>query len=519
MAEAPQHSSSIRATAPPVVAPLPELPAAEGAEPYRPLSLLAVAGFLLAALYAVWVTVGGLALFAQFHATLLKMLLVLVPLGGVLLALMVGIRAPLGIAAFTGKALVGTATVVGLGSLIAYSGTNPWLLPELMWFEVLAAILICWVARARIQASENTLSGQALAGWGLSLGLFFGIGYSVYLGANLLAVRWQARACAEDFLTQLQKGDQMQAFLLSLPPGSRPATQSNLRETIEIKYNTPSAGAPNGAFSGFCRTDLVRTVMLNGADGTFEPGSVNWDHEKEAYHVGMKYKISGPAGTYDAQLVALGMATAGSGRRQWHIDMNQSALNFKPPSTDEGFALLISGREASTFATNWLKKLISRSLDDAYLDTVAPDEREKQSKDRNGKTYLQGRQAFAKGLVLDDKDLWPKPKKDTPIEDMVQNMFKIFAGTLTAYNPAVEVPIANVPTLIVKGDQAMVTVVGYIVFRDTSGPRYSMECEIDVETPISDSPVESKMRIRTIRLARCRSVAKAAPNARGGMGQ
>ncbi len=148
----------------------------------------------------------------------------------------------------------------------------------------------------RIQASENTLSGLELSRWGMRISLFFGLVYSVYLAANIVAVRWQARACADEFIAELKKGDQMQAFLRTLPPGSRPGNESNLRETIEIKYNTPAATSPNGAYSEFCRSDLVRTIILNGAEGTLEPGSVNWEHTKEAYHVGMKYKVSGPTG-------------------------------------------------------------------------------------------------------------------------------------------------------------------------------------------------------------------------------
>ena len=64
------------------------LPAAESAEPYRPLSLLAVAGFSLAVLYAVAVTLGGLAVFATRHPTAAKVLLVLAPMVGVVTAVL-----------------------------------------------------------------------------------------------------------------------------------------------------------------------------------------------------------------------------------------------------------------------------------------------------------------------------------------------------------------------------------------------------------------------------------------------
>ena len=63
-------------------------PVRRGAEPYRPLSLLAVAGFSLAVLYAASVTVGGLALFATRHLTAAILLLVLAPAAGALTAVL-----------------------------------------------------------------------------------------------------------------------------------------------------------------------------------------------------------------------------------------------------------------------------------------------------------------------------------------------------------------------------------------------------------------------------------------------
>ena len=64
--------------------PLPGLPAASGAESYRPLSLLAMAGFGLAVFYAVAVTAGGLAVFAGRRPRAFVVLLVLAPLRAVL---------------------------------------------------------------------------------------------------------------------------------------------------------------------------------------------------------------------------------------------------------------------------------------------------------------------------------------------------------------------------------------------------------------------------------------------------
>jgi hypothetical protein len=529
MAEAPQHSStSIRDSVQPEVGPLPELPVGEGAEPYRPVSLLAVAGFLLAVFYAVWVTLGGLAVFAQHHATLLKLLLVLVPLGAILGAAMAGLREPSQIAAFTGKVVACAAVIVGLGSLAAYSGSNPWLLPDFMWGVLLAAALVCWVARARIQASENTLSGLPLTSWGLWLTLSFGLVYSGYLAANIIAVRTQARACAEDFLEQLKKGDQIQAFIRTLPVGGRPAAGRDLRETIELQYNTPAPGSRDtGFFSIFCRNDLVRMVMLGGEETKIEPGSVEWDFGKEAYQVGMNYKVSGPAGSYDARVTAVGTATAGGGRRQWRIDQGLTSLYVKEPSSEVGKALLVSGGVAQAFAREWGAKVRAGDLDEAYLWTLAGEERNKQRAGRfysfssvgglaglapvvlrtkDSKAYLEGRQAFANATFLEGKDLWV-PSRELK-QQLVEDVRKIFAGTLSVPFEF-EVPVVNVPILEVKGKRALVRVACRIMMRAHTGSGgYSVEGEIVVDAPHSSTtPSMLDVRVVSMRLVRARTMA------------
>jgi hypothetical protein len=536
MAEAPQHSStSIRDSAQPAVGPLPGLPVGEGAEPYRPLSLLAVAGFLLAVFYAVWVTLGGLAVFAQHHATLLKLLLVLVPLGAILGAAMAGLREPSQIAAFTGKVVACGAVIVGLGSLAAYSTSNPWLLPQAMWGELLAAALVCWVARKLILVSENTLGGLSLTSWGLWLCVSFGLAYSAYFAANDIAVKIQARACAKDFLEQLKKGDQIQAFIRTLPVGGRPQAAGDLGNIIELQYNSPAPGSRDtGMFSIFCRNDLVRMVILGGEATTCELGSVDWEFGKEAYEVRMTYKVIGPAGTFPAHVTAVGTATAGSGRRQWRIELGQTGLSVMEPSTDEGKALLVTGAVAQAFAREWGVKIRAGDLDEAYLWTLAGEERNRQRAGRfysfssvgglaglapvvlrtkDSKAYLEGRQAFANATFLEGKDLWvpsrePKQQLRDLKQQLVEDVRKIFAGTLSVPFEF-EVPVVNVPIMEVKGKRALVRVTCRIMMRALTGSGgYSVEGEIIVDAPYTPTPPTMlDVRVVGMRLVRARTMA------------
>jgi hypothetical protein len=537
MAEASQHSSSVTDAAPAAVHSDPGLTAGEGAEPYRPLSLLALAGFLLAVLYATLVTVGGLAVFAQNHPTLLILLAVLVPLCAIVAAMMFGITQPLGIATSTGKVVAWTAVILGLGNLVAYSSSNPWLMPHSMpiWGVLVAAILISWLGRARIRASENTLSGAALATWGLWLSLFFGLLYSGYLAACIVAVRSQARDFADEFLDLLRNGDQLQAFVRTLPQGSRPAG-GNIRDTVERQFNTPGpAPTRDGAFSTFCRADLARIISIGGKSTTFDVSSIETDFDKERYRVSMFYKVSGPVGTYNAVVTAMGLATAGSGRRQWNIDPQGTFLRFKMPADEALQEKFITSYAAIGFAREWARKLKEGRLDEAYLDTVDPDQREKQRVDcffafpalggvmglpaialrtSASQAFLAGRQSFMEGKTqdgkpfVDAKDVWPT--SGPRIRDEVENVRKIFSGSLTAYIPEIDVPYNTGATSIeTSGKQVVVAAVSHILFRHpppTGGPPvYAMECEILVESPVGPSPPTARMRILSVRLLRGRT--------------
>src|SRR3569623_2718429 len=94
-------------------------------EGYRPLSLMALVGFLLSLLFVACVLVGGLAAFGARHSNWLVVWLVVALVGGWVAALAMT-RPVLGT---VGLAVAGLTTLVGLFGLVTCSATSPWLLP------------------------------------------------------------------------------------------------------------------------------------------------------------------------------------------------------------------------------------------------------------------------------------------------------------------------------------------------------------------------------------------------------
>src|SRR4051812_44560892 len=87
--------------------------------------------------------------------------------------------------------------LVSLSAIVALVNRAPLFFP--VWIVGIAAlgILLCYAGQNQIRASEGTRTGLGLARYGLVLGLFSGLGYLAYSLAIGLAVGQQA----ETFLT------------------------------------------------------------------------------------------------------------------------------------------------------------------------------------------------------------------------------------------------------------------------------------------------------------------------------
>jgi hypothetical protein len=275
-----------------------------------------------------------------------------------------------------------------------------------------AGVLCCWIARGQIQRSEGTLSGSALAGWGIGLTLVFGLNYLAYYASTTFAIRQQAREFTQEWLEKLKQRKLDEAFLMMVPQGQRPAEGEDLRSAIEVKFNRPNTPAGgSGAYTTFTQLDFVRVIAEGGERTEIVPGeNVRWEHDQGLYKVYLDYQVRTEFGTLDLTVAAQGSEPAdGVGGRQWQILKGPTGARWRE-STRRGNELLAGMSSAAGFGMNWAYKLSRRDLDGAYLDTLPAGRREGQRRgwgkcelpvpalaDPQARAFLQGRAAFRAG--------------------------------------------------------------------------------------------------------------------------
>ncbi|MFO0846324.1 MAG: hypothetical protein U0797_28770, partial [Gemmataceae bacterium] len=352
-------------------------------EPYQPLSLLAVAGFALAAVYAFLVLLGGLVPVATQNPRLFGLLLAVAPLLGVQVALLGKKKGGWRVVVAAAAGLLALLVVVGVGGLLAYAGTNPWLLLEgAGWALVAAAVFLCWLARSRIAASEGTLSGASLANWGLVLSLGAGLTYGLYLAANTFAIRSQAKDVAEEFIRLIADKDDpealLKAFTLMLPVRARPA--SDFRREIEVMHNQTQdpTGRMPGAFTQFRTSQYTQLMRMGVSRFSFERiGHSEFD--RGGYQVGLIYRVEVPAGTLLLQVGTQGVEVpeATGTRRRWQVMPQGTKVEDYRPNAQA--KLFESGaRLASDVINQWLEHVRRGDTVPAYIYTLTDAKRERQ---------------------------------------------------------------------------------------------------------------------------------------------
>src|SRR5260370_3395190 len=127
---------------------------------------------------------------------------------------------PLSLLAVAALGVAGVySAVVIFGGLFAMLTRSPWLLPWGTFALPLLAAGAALIARFQIRRSEGTQSGLSLTSW--TFYLAFGVGFviygSYYLGTYVL-VRWQAQAFAEKWLKTVADGKTEEAFFETTKP-------------------------------------------------------------------------------------------------------------------------------------------------------------------------------------------------------------------------------------------------------------------------------------------------------------
>jgi hypothetical protein len=296
-------------------------PAPATDEVYRPLSLMALGGFLLAVLYAL---------------------------------------------------------VLVVSSAFAFFGSTPLLMPLWMLGAPLAAGILCWAARRHIQASEGTLSGVPLTSWGLGLSLVMGIVYAAYYFGTYVAIEQQAGALVDDYINRLQKGDIDKAFVLCIPSDSRPPLGDNLRVDLENMFGEQRRGMPS--ITQYRQQQSIRLIVGDGS-GTQSArmGVAAWGHnpKDQGYKVTFRYQLKNVIATFDLLVTALGTDPKADdeGRRQWRILPGECrADNVQLTAVGQHRQQCMSA--AQGFTNKWASDpMAAHRMDDAWKATLPSAER------------------------------------------------------------------------------------------------------------------------------------------------
>jgi hypothetical protein len=351
------------------------MPAA--AESYRPLSLLALAGFGIAALYAL---------------------------------------------------------IVIVGAVIALLNRIPWLMPNWTFFIPLAALAVCWVARARIRSAEDTLSGLAFTAWGVRLSVVAALLYAAYYGFTFFAIRLQAIDRADRFFELLKQGRTEQAFLYTqgLVAGGD-LNEDELRDEIENRFNNPEGPtAAPGAYSRFRRSEYVRLIEADGSAARLTClGVTDWGYKGDGYQVVLKYHVATSVAEFLMSVETFGRdPKPGEPKgKQWIIDLKKQTYVIKNSRKlmPRGEELAQQAQMAGDFASKWADKVNRQRWGEAYLDTQEPTRRERLAK---------GQQTDRLVVTAPLSGLSPLGLCDEVCRDFQAGQTAFHAGTLIRLNDA-----------------------------------------------------------------------------------
>jgi hypothetical protein len=259
-----------------------------------------------------------------------------------------------------------------VGGIIALATRQPFLLPAWWWLLPVAFILVGWVARNQIETSEGSLSGMALARWAIGLPLVIALVYGAYYAATYFAVTRQARAFAKKWLEHVQKGEVEEAYWQGNPPPR--TSQPDLRGALEIMHNSEVDMEGKGKYTRFTQANFVRFLQMAGEQAKVEFAGVNnWTYEGKGYRVDLVYRIHTPVAFYETLVAVKGTSGPNLKGRQWQVLHDATGTPNKPESytfTDDGKKLSSLSQEAAAHANRWFTEQINTGSGDARILTA-----------------------------------------------------------------------------------------------------------------------------------------------------
>jgi hypothetical protein len=224
---------------------------------------------------------------------------------------------------------VAAVVVAGLFALLllafgsfAFINKKPLLMEELLILPVIA-IVLSFAARRMIRNSEGTRTGEKLANTAWWMSLILGLCYVAYLFAFDLAIRQEARGEVDKWMDYVKKGtdeDILLAFHRTLPPGKRQSVGASDATQMQLLYRDD--------LLVFRNSDLLKLAQRNH-DFQFTPGAVTWVYKPGAIEANVAGTVKCPEGTFPVSIALKGLegvtaAEGGGGGRQWTVTRPQT---------------------------------------------------------------------------------------------------------------------------------------------------------------------------------------------------
>ncbi len=351
------------------------------------------------------------------------------------------------------------AVCIAVAAVLASRARLPLLLsPMTLLLPALAVIcsILGWI---QIRQSEGTRVGLRLAQTGLVLGVTVGGGYGTYWLTTELALRNQARQFTQQWLEQVgrsaaSEADACAAFWNTLDPlrrdssldlnnsdtlkqlASDPQALADLRGTLRRRYFWGEPGR-KGRLPLFFENELIQRVRQGGdrvqADAL---GVRDWQYlsgTEGGYLLEQTYRLTTPEGVFEAAIPVLGKDLPE--RRQWFVQIGDAAIRQSRLSA-LGSQVRDLRQDSRRFAAEWVRKLAEGKHDEAFLETLPPEERAQRPNAHPG--YA----AFIAGGLVDARDLMPAQRLKLP--EIVKEAKALFdpatADKGASFNVAIPVP-------------------------------------------------------------------------------
>lgn len=344
-----------------------------------------------------------------------------------------------------------SAAGIGIFAVVALFSGIPLLFDSTLGGLLLLALLafgLSLVGWVQITRDENIHAGLPLARGGMMLSALFGLGYLSWSTAKELAVGQESRAVTDEWLDRLKHNrsgaiDGYLAFWQMLPPEGRPpklplhdprfekqlrdqpALSKSLVDYVHIHHAFGASEQRRALYPVFCDHDLVELLSQAGDLAKIEAtGLRSWTYRgktRGGFHVEQNYEITTPEGTFPAVVSVLSSDTPAG--RLWQVLLGGTMLERGrqrqlTPLGQNVQALRLDSRE---FARDWVRKLSQPLREEAFLDTLPPQQRpalrlviqknqiDVTTPESDRARLLPGFAGFATGVLVHDEGLMADP--------------------------------------------------------------------------------------------------------------